>query len=42
MKKHLLMALLILALLLLLAPAAFAEGENCTVSFNANGGWFWD
>ena len=42
MKKHLLTALLILALLLLLAPAAFADGEYCTVTFNANGGWFGD
>ena len=41
MKKHLLTALLILALLLL-APAAFADGENYTVTFNANGGWFGD
>ncbi|MBQ3811944.1 MAG: InlB B-repeat-containing protein, partial [Bacteroidales bacterium] len=42
MKKHLLIALLILALLLLLAPAAFADGEKYTVTFNANGGWFGD
>ena len=40
MKKHLLTALVILALLLALAPAAFADGRTCVLTFDANGGWF--